>query len=166
MTDADDSTVRDTLGQLETLDYYALLSVADNADSEQIRDAFHLFALHYHPDRFQDEPEQKSYALQIFKRGSEAYRVLMHATLRARFDAARRRGALRLSPDEMFAEGDATIVDAAIPPAARAFFDKAVESLDRNDFKAARMHLMLARSKGNSPRFDELAKRIDSLSKP
>lgn len=153
--------------QLDDLDYYGLLGVAKSASVEQIRDAFHQFALLFHPDRYVDDEPRQRQALHVFKRGSEAYRVLTNAVLRARFDQARARGALRLSADEMFAGADATsgaVAELPLPAAAQALFDKATQALERGDLSTAKMHLMLARAKASSPRFDLLQARIDEAS--
>ena len=47
-----------------------------------------------------------------------------------------------------------------IPAAARAFYDKAQESLARGDVGGAKMHLMIAKSKGDSPLFEKLSRKI------
>lgn len=152
--------------QLEELDYYALLGVAKSATHEEIRSAFHEFALMFHPDRYVDDERKQPEALRVFKRGSEAYRVLTNAVLRARFDVARAKGALRLSADEMFSGADAStgaVAEIPLPPAAQALYDKAVQALDKDDLSNAKMHLMLARAKASSPRFDQLQAKIDAV---
>ena len=144
--------------QLDELDYYALLGVAKSATHEEIRSAFHEFALMFHPDRYVDDERKQPEALRVFKRGSEAYRVLTNAVLRARFDVARAKGALRLSADEMFSGADAStgaVAEIPLPPAAQA--------LDKDDLSNAKMHLMLARAKASSPRFDQLQAKIDAV---
>jgi curved DNA-binding protein CbpA len=152
--------------QLDELDYYALLGVAKSATHEEIRSAFHEFALMFHPDRYVDDERKQPEALRVFKRGSEAYRVLTNAVLRARFDVARAKGALRLSADEMFSGADAStgaVAEIPLPPAAQALYDKAVQALDKDDLSNAKMHLMLARAKASSPRFDQLQAKIDAV---
>lgn len=153
--------------QLDELDYYALLGVASSASVEQIRAAFHEFALLFHPDRYVDDEAMQRQALRVFKRGSEAYRVLTNTVLRARFDQARSRGALRLCADEMFAGVDpasGAVAEVALPPVVQALFDKATQALERGEINNAKMYLMLARAKAHSPRFDELQARIDEAS--
>lgn len=152
---------------LDELDYYALLGATKASSADEIREAFHRFALVFHPDRYVDAPERQADALVVFKRGSEAYRVLQSAVLRARYDLARAKGALRLSVDEMFAGASATtgaVAEVALPAAAQALYDKALQALERGDLGSAKMHLMLARAKASSPRFDALQARIDAAS--
>ena len=156
--------------QLEDLDYYALLGLPSSAPHEEVREAFHQFALMFHPDRYVDEPDQQERALRVFKRGSEAYRVLTNQVLRARFDKARGAGATRLSVDEMFAGADAAtgaVAEIPLPAAAQALYDKAVVALERGDLAGAKMHAMLARAKASSPKLDVLdAKIAEAAKKP
>lgn len=145
---------------LDEVDYYALLEVRRDADADAVRAAFHNFALRFHPDQHVGDPARQRQALKIFKRGAEAYRVLMHAVLRRRYDAALARGAVRLPPDAMQPPAD-TSESAEIPPAARAFYDRAVDALRRGDVGSARMHLALAIGRAASPAFERLAREID-----
>lgn len=162
--DSSFSLVRDNLDEL---DYYALLGVAKTASPDEIRDGFHKFALLFHPDRYVDDELRQPEALRVFKRGSEAYRVLSNAVLRARFDKARVEGALRLSHEQMFAgvDGSGAVAEVPLPPAAQALYDKAVAAIERGDVNNAKMHLMLARAKASSPKFDLLDTRIQEASK-
>jgi DnaJ-class molecular chaperone len=152
---------------LDRVDYFTVLGLKHGASSEQVREGFHQFALKYHPDQWVDEPEWQAQALTVFKRGTEAYRVLMHAVLRARYEQALRRGELRLAADEMFsgAEGPAATAEVALPSGAKPFYEKAVASLEKGDINGAKMHLMLAKSRGNAPQFDVLQSKIDAYAK-
>ena len=80
-------------------DYYAILGVPRDARAEQVREAFHRFALRHHPDQHVDAAGGAARALRIFKRGAEGYRVLIDPLLRARYDAAVARGEVRLTPE-------------------------------------------------------------------
>ncbi|MEM6962827.1 MAG: DnaJ domain-containing protein, partial [Myxococcota bacterium] len=64
--------------RLDQLDYYTLLGLSTDANADQIRQAFHRFALRYHPDKYlrSDDADTLRRANQIFSRGAEAYRVL------------------------------------------------------------------------------------------
>jgi curved DNA-binding protein CbpA len=84
--------------RLDQLDYYALFSIEPGASADAIRAAFHAFARRYHPDRFAAAPEAKrERAEAIYRRGAEAYRVLMSGESRRRYDEGLARGELRLS---------------------------------------------------------------------
>jgi hypothetical protein len=76
--------------------YYDILRLAKDAKPKAIKDAFHAFALAYHPDRYADEdPAVAAAAAEVFKRGAEAYRVLSRPPLRARYDEGLAKGRLR-----------------------------------------------------------------------
>jgi molecular chaperone DnaJ len=63
-------------------DYYEILNVDRNAESEEIKRAFRKMAMKYHPDRNQDDAEAEG----KFKEASEAYEVLSDAEKRQRYD--------------------------------------------------------------------------------
>jgi molecular chaperone DnaJ len=63
-------------------DYYEILSVARNADAEEIKRAYRRLAMQYHPDRNAGDSE----AEQRFKEAAEAYEVLSDAEKRHRYD--------------------------------------------------------------------------------
>ena len=52
--------------------YYSILNVSNNADEDQIKQAYRALAMKYHPDK---NPDSKT-AEEKFKRISEAYSVL------------------------------------------------------------------------------------------
>lgn len=52
--------------------YYSILNVSNNADEDQIKQAYRALAMKYHPDK---NPDSKI-AEEKFKRISEAYSVL------------------------------------------------------------------------------------------
>lgn len=80
-----------------TKNYYEILRVSSKTSPEDMKKAFHRFALLCHPDQFSDQPkEMQEAAAEVFKRGVEAYRVLGDAKLRERYDRALKRGKLRL----------------------------------------------------------------------
>jgi curved DNA-binding protein CbpA len=62
-------------------DYYEILSVPRDADSEQIKKAFKEKALHFHPDVNKNEN-----AVEIFQLINLAYQTLMDTDLRRKYD--------------------------------------------------------------------------------
>ncbi|MBX3276087.1 MAG: DnaJ domain-containing protein [Sandaracinaceae bacterium] len=134
--------------RLDQLDYYTLLSVDERASADAIRDAFHAFALKYHPDRFTDAPEPKrERAEQIFRRGAEGYRVLLDPEARARYDELLRAGKLRMSAEDERAQELARRAKSGgltVSPRARPFVQKATQAMQAGDFKTAKLNLKLA----------------------
>lgn len=63
-------------------DYYRLLGVSRDADTEEIKKAYRKLALEYHPDRNQGSKE----AEERFKEVTEAYEVLRDSEKRAVYD--------------------------------------------------------------------------------
>ena len=64
------------------LDYYEILGVPPKADAGDIKKAYRLLALRWHPDRNPGDP----WAAERFLRLGEAYRVLMDPDRRAAYD--------------------------------------------------------------------------------
>ena len=69
-------------------DYYQLLGVARDADSEGIKKAYRKLALEFHPDRNQGSKE----AEERFKEVTEAYEVLRDSEKRAMYDRYGKQG--------------------------------------------------------------------------
>ena len=151
--------------QLDRVDYYSLLGVARDATTVQVREAFHRFALKYHPDQYTDAPAEAVRVLRIFKRGNEGYRVLLDAVLRARYDAALGRGEVRLSAE---AERKAVVQEARIgtmpetplPADVAPMFEKAHEAFKKGDLKNAKAFLMLVSRKSNHARVQALTREL------
>lgn len=88
--------------KLEEASYYDLLRVGPGAPRSELQQAFHRFALAYHPDRHVDEDDElREKARAIFQRGSEAYTVLRDPRASALYQQSLKQGRLRLSIDEM-----------------------------------------------------------------
>ncbi len=133
--------------RLDQLDYYTLLGVAEDAPADGVRDAFHAFALKYHPDRHVGGPPEKiARAEQIFRRGAEAYKVLLHPDTRRAYDEGLRRGRLRYDP-EADREGRPTTSRLSVrAPKARPFASKAQQAIRNEDWKTAKLNLQIALS--------------------
>lgn len=150
---------------LDRVDYYSLLAVPRDADATAIREAFHRFALRYHPDQHVDAPDTAARMLRVFKRGSEGYRVLLDPLLRARYDSALARGEARLTPDAERTSVPQEVrvsipAEAPLPPEIAQLFEKAHEAFKRNDLKNAKAFLLLVSRKSNHPRVQNLTREI------
>jgi curved DNA-binding protein CbpA len=128
-------------------DYYTLLGVPANATADAVRAAFHALARKYHPDRWAAEPEpERERAAAIYRRGAEAYRVLMDPKDRARYDQGLARGQVRLGPRSEPPGARPTPAGAVTVRTAKArpFLQKAQEALKSGDLKQAKLNLKLA----------------------
>src|SRR5688500_16236611 len=90
--------VEELYNGLETYQYHVFLGVDPDLRGDALRNAFHRRATQFHPDQYYSLPDQelrqKIYA--VYKRITEAYRVLSDPETRRRWDQQRARGALRL----------------------------------------------------------------------
>ena len=68
-------------------DYYKVLGIKDTANMEQIRKAYRMLALKYHPDRNRDNKNIAEH----FHRVKEAYEILSDALKKRQYDAVRHR---------------------------------------------------------------------------
>ncbi len=74
---------------LDSLDYYQLLQVEQNASLGQIREAYHRQSRYFHPDRYfhLDDQRLKEAIYRISKRVTEAYVTLRDAKKRKVYDS-------------------------------------------------------------------------------
>lgn len=146
--------------------YYEILRVPRDATEAQIKANFHDFALQCHPDRFAGEaPDVVAVASEAFKRGVEAYRVLLRAPLRERYDRVLAQGRLRLD--------DKSIESAPPPPTGKTLAEvaktakgrehaaKADRLLTIGKLEEARVALVTALQ--NEPHNHELEDRLKLL---
>lgn len=128
--------------RLDRLDYYTLLGVARTASPDDVRAAFHRFAQRFHPDVYLGQGEEKiARANLIYRRGTEAYRVLVDPDRRKRYDEQLSIGRLRFDPSAMSPVQQAV---RSIPPAAMGPARAAQQALKNNDPVTARRHLQEA----------------------
>jgi curved DNA-binding protein CbpA len=143
-------TPGDGQDRLDLLDYYTLLGLEPDASMDDIRRAFHTFALKYHPDRHVGGTDAKlGRASQIFRRGAEAYRVLTDPEARRRYDEQLRLGKLRYDPnveDLRRSKRPGSGVLAVHSPKARPFFQKADAAIRAKDWNTAKLNLRIALS--------------------
>lgn len=167
--------IRQWLAALDAISYYDLFRVTQAASHDELRAAFHQFAETFHPDvhRWRHPNEQAAIGI-IYRRGTEAYRVLSEPTLRVRYDEALANGILR--PENLVVEMDspprslgggsiapaARLVDKLRAPGARPFVLRAEELAKKGDPKQAKIQLVMAMhmDKGNAA-LEAYAKELD-----
>jgi curved DNA-binding protein CbpA len=156
----DADAIRQWLAALDHISYYELFRLAPEATADQIRDGFHWFAEAFHPDVHHWRPPAEQTAISyIFKRGTEAYRVLSDPPLRARYDDAVASGILRpeslvvdldgprsksLAPGGGAPGGGGRLVDKVRMPSARTFVLRASELATKGDPQQAKLQLVMA----------------------
>jgi DnaJ-class molecular chaperone len=167
---------RDAIGAwLEVLDdltYYVLLGTRSDATADDLKSAFHAFAQTFHPDAHIGRPEDERDALgRIFRRGTEAYRVLSDPTLREGYDASLAAGAApadasrksSMPPSKERPAGPKRLEDTIRAPNARTFARRAEELAKAGDYKQAKIQLTMARHyEPNNAALEAFLKEIDA----
>ena len=148
---------------LDRSSYYQVMGVAPTDPQELIRKAFHRRATQLHPDRHRDTPEPvRGQAYALFKRMTEAYRVLLDPDLRRVYDAGLESGRLRLT-DEVEASRPKSADDAMRTPAGRRHFAAAKDALAKGDLQGAELNLSLALAhEGNLPLLETMMADVRS----
>jgi curved DNA-binding protein CbpA len=150
---------------LETMSYYEILRVPEDASPVEIQQAFHELSLRCHPDRFVDEgPEVAQAAAAVFKRTAEAYNVLRKPAFRRRYDAELKKGQLKLDEhavEQKERHEQRTLFMIARTPSAKKHAAKADELLAQGKLDEARVQLITANQ--HDPNNDELKERLEIL---
>ena len=171
--DALEKDVEDLVRKNEIADLYEILSVASDADAEDIRSAYHALARKYHPDRFQSaeySPSLKQGVETLFTQIVGAYSTLGNVDARARYDETRRRdtggavagGHTRAAEDAEREKMSEALFKAGFSAIQRGDFEKAVEHLKecvwlRPDVD--RFHHFLGLAQSEVPRYRKEAER-------
>lgn len=132
--------------KLDKLDYYALLGVTPDASLNDVKAGFRAFARRYHPDRFAGDEQNVADATRIYRRATEAYRVLTHPEQRRCYDEQRKQGKLRLDPQAAGSvrPSGRTGQPDAVHARARPFLARADQALAAGDLKQAKLNYQVA----------------------
>jgi curved DNA-binding protein CbpA len=162
---AESSTFLAWAESLESMSYYEILRVPEDAGPAEIQQAFHDLSLRCHPDRFVEEgPEVASAAATVFKRAAEAYNVLRKPAFRQRYDASLGKGQLKLDEhaiEQKKQHEQRTLFMIARTPQSKKYAAKADEYLAKGKLDEARIQLISANQ--HDPGNEELKERLDIL---
>lgn len=133
---------------LDVLPYHVYLGVAPDCAGDQLRQAFHHRAQRFHPDRFYSHPsaELRARVYAVYKRITEAYRVLGDAELRRAYEEQRRNApapVVRLDRAPRRPSGPIRLEE-TLQPQAKKYYQMALDSERRGDAKGAKLNLQLA----------------------
>jgi curved DNA-binding protein CbpA len=138
-------TVIDALYRgLDILAYHVFLGVDESCAGDDLRTAFHTRAADFHPDRFyaDADAELRAKVYAVYKRITEAYRVLSDPETRRAYDEQRKEGAVRYVPRERAAA--ARRPEESLSPAAKRYWTMALDAERRGDLKGAKLNVQLA----------------------
>jgi hypothetical protein len=174
----DGDSIRQWLSVLDSISYYDLFRVPRESTPDALRDAFHAFAQDFHPDVHHGRhPNEQAAIGYIFKRGTEAYRVLSDPMLRVRYDEALSNGILR--PEQLIVEidgprsqsmapggGGNRLVDKVRTPGARPFVLRVEELAKKGDPQQAKLQLVMAmHMEPKNPALEAYGKELDEAIK-
>lgn len=145
--DMDDVAVLAWADVLDGLTYYQVLSLDFSATTDDVQEAFHVFAERFHPDAHAARPPDITHAAsEVFKRGVEAYRVLSNPSLRGEYD-------------DSLVEGDVRPAKftSMVPPASAP--ESEIDQLSR--VAAARPFIQQARTLEAQSRYPEARLQVD-----
>ncbi len=131
---------------LEQLDYYKLLGIPREATADQIKTAYHRVARIYHPDAHRGaEPHVRDGLHTVFKRMTEAYRVLYDYQRRKQYDAQLSTGgAARMVETKREQKGPRSPDADLKTPAGKRCYLAALQAIKGRDYMNAKLQLQLA----------------------
>ncbi len=155
----DGDAISQWLAALDSMSYYDLFRVEQRASPDALRNGFHAFAESFHPDSHHwRHPTELAAIGYIFKRGTEAYRVLSDPELRVRYDEALANGILR--PESLIVDPDGArsqsmragvagaignrLIDKVRTAGARPFVLRVEELAKKGDPQQAKLQLVMA----------------------
>ncbi len=133
---------------IDEMDYYQILRVKDNAFSQEIKNAFFRQSRQFHPDKFYNEdPKVQAMVTKIFKRISEAYKVLSDQEKRVAYTklikGPERNKFLRYNP-RLIEEAQKSKEDEGQTAMGKKYYQMAKMSMQNKDYNSAKINLQLA----------------------
>ena len=160
-------------GRLDSVDYFELLDLRRPAGPADIKDAYFKCSMELHPDRFMQLPDEelKRKIYEVYKRMSEAFKVLINSELRrayeAGLDGTDRKNNLRyLDRGRQLASFEDPTSDASTP-AGKRYLHFANLAAAEGNLRSARMYLTLAmqcepQNVALRGRLDEVTRRLEA----
>ena len=131
---------------LEVSDYYELLKVDVNAGALKIKQAYFDRSIEYHPDRFMrlDDQDLREKIYQIFKRMSEAFKVLVNPEARRNYDVSLSGPSRQTRYVDRGQSGADDPLKDAHTPAGKKHLNYAILAESNGNIRSARMYLSMA----------------------
>jgi CheY-like chemotaxis protein len=154
--------------KLNSTDYYTLLQVPRDATASTIKSAYFSRSMEFHPDRFMrlEDDQIKVKIYEIFKRTSEAFKVLINSEARSRYDAnlagPDRDARLPLSERDHGSLQDDPTANANTP-AGKKYLHYAILAESEGKLRSARMYLSMAMQ--YEPENEALQARLDGITR-
>ena len=153
---------------IDELDYYQILKVSQNASPEEIKEAYFRESRNYHPDKFYNEPPELSKKVTlIFKRITEAYKIISDPNTRAIYNdginSANRAKNLRYIHG---VQGGPPKEDEGQTPMGKKYFQLGKMAFNNRDFKGAKINFQLAaKMEPNNETFKKRLTEVDEILK-
>jgi DnaJ-class molecular chaperone len=134
---------------IDEMDYYQILKIGQKAFTEEIKRAYFMQSRIYHPDKFfNEDPALLEMVTKIFKRVSEAYKVLSDNKKRVAYFKAingpDRKTNLRFSAALLEQSSNGTPVDEGQTAMGRKYYQLAKTAINNKDLNSAKINLQLA----------------------
>jgi DnaJ-class molecular chaperone len=153
---------------IDDLDYYEILKVKPRAFTEEIKRAYFHQSRLFHPDKYYNEdPRMVAIIAKIFKRITEAYKVLSDQEKRAAYTKAisgpNRKMMLRYNP-KLLEEGQKGPEDEGQTAMGKKYYQLAKGALQNKDYKSAKINLQLAvKMEPNNQTFKDRLMEVDEM---
>jgi DNA-binding response OmpR family regulator len=158
---------------MNDMDYYELLQVPPHASPGEIKTAYFSCSMAFHPDRFMqlNDEELKRQIYEIFKRMSEAFKVLINPEIRSHYDTnlsgpERARSLRHGEREHPSTIGKDPVADASTP-AGKRYLNFALLAESQGNLRSARMYLSIAlqcepQNSALRTRFEAFTRKLES----
>jgi DNA-binding response OmpR family regulator len=142
---------------LDRFDNYQVLEITPYASPAQVKEAYYARSLEFHPDRFAqlEDRDLHEKIYQIYKRVSEAFRVLSEPDRRSQYDHEVA-GARRLRAEPLRQK-----LRLGVPLAAKRYLGEALRAEREGDLEGAKSYLLLAHEA--APTNPDIKRKLDEV---